>query len=360
MNIPQFFSSQETPIEAALDYARKGIPVFPAHVRKCEKQERGIVYPLLVQGIARATTNISEICQYWTGFPQALIGTPTGSITGLLVVHVSNATGVQNWEHLSIKEAFDPNETLSIPTAWGRYYFYQYPMLPGKTLGCTSNIIDGIDVIGEGGCVVLPPLAFWTVSKGPTKILKIGGVRFGNSKINVNEVKITDYDDKKPVKPFPNGLLSYLKNFVIDDNTNVQIQKNCKSSRIGSQILYNVCEEIKKINTRNGCERDLSIEYEQYVEELASYVAGNEINENEAIVALNTAVKASEELIFESNLRHTHEGWIKGFQNPKTSLDYYKEIEEKEKKKTKEEEQIAQEIEYDYENAKLPALPMVY
>jgi hypothetical protein len=72
-----------TPLDAALAYAVRGLPVFPCRwCGPCRK------HPLTPNGFFNASTNPTVITAWWRRWPQALIGVPTGCGSGLIVLDV--------------------------------------------------------------------------------------------------------------------------------------------------------------------------------------------------------------------------------------------------------------------------------
>src|SRR5580704_1479039 len=65
-------------LEAALSYAHGGIPVFPGNP--------GNKRPLTEHGFKDATTDPERIRSWWREHPQAMIGVPTGSASGVFVI----------------------------------------------------------------------------------------------------------------------------------------------------------------------------------------------------------------------------------------------------------------------------------
>ena len=78
---------------AALDYASRGLPVFPC-------MPRGKM-PAVARGFRAATTNPATIRRYWTD-PERNIGIPTGMPSGLWVLDID---GVEGEASLSALEA---------------------------------------------------------------------------------------------------------------------------------------------------------------------------------------------------------------------------------------------------------------
>lgn len=82
------------PLDAALDYAARGWPVFPLHGivngsctcgRKCSSPGK---HPLVRRGLHQATTEIAQIEIWWQQWPHANIAVTTGSISGIVVVDI--------------------------------------------------------------------------------------------------------------------------------------------------------------------------------------------------------------------------------------------------------------------------------
>lgn len=174
MNIPQFFSSQSTPVAAALDYASRGVAVFPMQFVPEGDGSKGRKVPLCMFGLNAATTDPEKVREWWTSFPTALIGIPTGMVTGLFVIDIDGETGQKNWEILAAEHGFDPDETLCEVSPGGRHYYYIFPVIPEKTPGCTTgSLAAGIDTKGEGGSIIISPSAYSVqVQGGTSKVVK--------------------------------------------------------------------------------------------------------------------------------------------------------------------------------------------
>src|SRR5689334_5614339 len=65
-------------LEAAFDYARRGIPVFPTN--PLDKK------PLVRNGFKDATVDETQIRAWWTKWPNAMVAAPTGAVSGIWVV----------------------------------------------------------------------------------------------------------------------------------------------------------------------------------------------------------------------------------------------------------------------------------
>ena len=71
-------ASKQSILDAALDYARRGWPVFP-----CQATNKA---PLTKHGFKDATTDEATIRNWWDQWPDAMIGVPMGSRSGVWAV----------------------------------------------------------------------------------------------------------------------------------------------------------------------------------------------------------------------------------------------------------------------------------
>jgi hypothetical protein len=134
---------------AALAYARAGLPIFPC----CPKSKR----PLCVCGFKDATTQEKQIRTWWTRWPDAMIGLPTGAETGVFVLDVDRDENTDGFAALASLEKQHGNlpETLrSVTPRGGSHYFFRWHNGIKNNAG---KLGLGIDVRGEGGYVILPP-----------------------------------------------------------------------------------------------------------------------------------------------------------------------------------------------------------
>jgi hypothetical protein len=80
-----------TNFAVALAFARAGIPVFP-----CDTHKR----PLTLRGHHDATTDLLIILRWWTRWPAALVGIPTGPSSGVWVLDVDGEVGRRSLNEL--------------------------------------------------------------------------------------------------------------------------------------------------------------------------------------------------------------------------------------------------------------------
>ena len=87
-------------LEQALNYARRGWPVFPVHSAtngtcSCGRPDcrHPAKHPRTSNGFHDATTDEHQIREWWTQALHANIGIPTGRVSGILVIDVNPRNG---------------------------------------------------------------------------------------------------------------------------------------------------------------------------------------------------------------------------------------------------------------------------
>ena len=150
-------SCPPTLLAAALDYARRGWPVFSCHPTGHQpldgrKNAEGL------GGFHLATTDEAQIRECWTRWPGAAIGLRTGEASGLFAVDIDPRNGGDiSLENLEADHGPLPETVESQTGGGGRHLFFRWP---GRPVPCsTGKVARGIDVKGDGGYVILPPSA---------------------------------------------------------------------------------------------------------------------------------------------------------------------------------------------------------
>jgi len=133
-------------ITAALDYALDyGWPVFPCKL--------GDKVPLIRDWPNKATTDPVRIRRWWTRWPDANIGVPTGKGSGILALDDDNPRAL---DALEAEHGKLPATRTHTTGSGGVHYLYRYPV--GMDIrNSASKIAPGIDVRGEGGYIIVPP-----------------------------------------------------------------------------------------------------------------------------------------------------------------------------------------------------------
>jgi Bifunctional DNA primase/polymerase, N-terminal len=139
--------------EAALDYARRGTPIFPCY--PIDKK------PLTPHGFKDATTDEAQIRAWWTRWPNAMIGMPTGTKSGMNAIDLDldPAKGLDGRAALDRLTAYHgplpPTWETVTPRGGEHKIFAHNPNV--EVRNSASKIGPGIDVRGEGGYIILPP-----------------------------------------------------------------------------------------------------------------------------------------------------------------------------------------------------------
>jgi Bifunctional DNA primase/polymerase, N-terminal/AAA domain/Primase C terminal 1 (PriCT-1) len=133
-------------IEAAGRYVGRGLPVFPCNGKT----------PLTEHGFHDASTDPEQVLTWWTHWPAANIGIPTGAISGVGVIDVdAQHGGMKTLTQLEAEHGKLPETVEVLTPGGGRHYWFQ---LNGDPFPSTAGKLGvGIDTRGEGGYVIVPP-----------------------------------------------------------------------------------------------------------------------------------------------------------------------------------------------------------
>ena len=143
-----------TLLDAALEQASKGIPVFP-----CRPDTKA---PYVSGGYKSATTDDAQIRQWWGEHPQAMIGMPTGTASGIFVLDIDvpkkegDVNGEESLRLLEEKYGELPSTRTQRSGGGGRHHFFTMP--EGTDIrNSASALAPGIDIRGTGGHIILAP-----------------------------------------------------------------------------------------------------------------------------------------------------------------------------------------------------------
>jgi hypothetical protein len=153
-------------LDAALAYAKAGIPVLPLHWPKedggcsCKKGANCTSngkHPRTTIGVYDATTDEATIKQWWKKWPKANIGIRTGADSGLVVLDVDPRNGgADSLKELEAEHGPLPY-TWKVDTGGGGWHFYfSYPtdVVNVKSQG---HFADGVEIKSDGAYVVATP-----------------------------------------------------------------------------------------------------------------------------------------------------------------------------------------------------------
>jgi hypothetical protein len=137
-------------LDAALEYATRGWPVFPCGARK---------KPCTDHGFQNATTNEQQIREWWTRWPHALIGVPTGELIGCVVLDIDTKDGVNGFRTLDeIDCLIRPATPTTLTRSGGAHLYFVRPEggLRNTNGERGKGIGPGLDWRGDGGYVIVP------------------------------------------------------------------------------------------------------------------------------------------------------------------------------------------------------------
>ncbi len=150
---------------AALNYASRGIPVFP-----CDPKTKKPIPPRDIDpatklpidgtgGFKKATTDVGTIRKWWSENPRYMVAMPTGPITKVWVLdpdkdEAKGKDGPAELKALEAKHGALPR-TVRAVTARGKHLYFKWNGI--QIRNTEDHPAPGIDVRGDGGYVILPP-----------------------------------------------------------------------------------------------------------------------------------------------------------------------------------------------------------
>lgn len=167
--------------QAALQYARRGWPVFPC--RECDgepyqrrKKDGELEWvkprakaPYITVGFKGATTDEEQINKWWRQHPNAMIGLPLGAVTregdGFFAVDFDPRHDAETGEDFtleSLKAELERlmgcplPESLAVRTPSGGVHLYLVQP-KGEAVRNRGNLPRHVDIRGQGGYVIGPP-----------------------------------------------------------------------------------------------------------------------------------------------------------------------------------------------------------
>lgn len=141
-----------SPVETALQYASKGMFVFPCWP--------GAKTPIPERGLLEATLDTEQIKNWWKDYPNANVAISCGP-SGVVVIDIDpRHQGDLSFEALREELGKETFETKSqITPGGGAHYFFRAPEDEPvqNSDGRTNGLGSGIDVRASGGYVLVPP-----------------------------------------------------------------------------------------------------------------------------------------------------------------------------------------------------------
>ena len=151
--------------QAALDYLDRGWSVIPIH----EKAKRPAVPWKVYQ---KRHAKKKTVHEWFRRSPNYNVGIVTGELSGLVVVDVDpRHDGDKSLHRLEQENGPLPVTLESITGGGGRHLYFAHP---GSEVHNRVGILAGIDLRGDGGCIVAPPSIHpsgkpyrWVKGRGP-------------------------------------------------------------------------------------------------------------------------------------------------------------------------------------------------
>ena len=136
-------------LDAALSYAEQGWPVFP-----CKDQGKT---PRTPRGFHDATTDAAMVRSWWTRWPEANIGIPTGAVSGFVVIDIDTGDDKQgDASYAELTAEHGTPATIEAKTGTGgRHLLFKCPDPPIKNTA--SALAKHIDTRGDGGYIIAAP-----------------------------------------------------------------------------------------------------------------------------------------------------------------------------------------------------------
>ena len=158
-------STSDNPLlNAALDYAARGVPVLPVHCPtsrpghevgcSCGDPGCGSIgkHPITAHGLKDASTNREQIEWWWRRFPHANVGLATGHVFDVL--DIDGPAGERSIARLSADDHPVSRPGPLVRTGRGGWHVYLAPTGLGNP---KPRDLEQVDWRGRGGYVLAPP-----------------------------------------------------------------------------------------------------------------------------------------------------------------------------------------------------------
>ena len=270
-------------LAAALDYAARGLPVFP--LVPAGKA------PAVSHGFRSATTNPATIRRFWTN-PECNVAIPTGARSGFWALDVDGVEGTATLRALEMKHGAIP-ETRTVITARGKHAWFAYP---GSVPATAGRLGAGVDTRGDDGYVVVPP----SIHQTGHRYVFLG-------------------DPWAPIEPAPPWLINAARTKpvkLITERAVAAVRRPCRADAYGQAALR--AEVAALAATPPGYRNDT---LNRAAFNLFQLVAGGELAEAEVLTALHNAC-VTNGLVADDGWQSVHatirSGRGAGLQNPRS------------------------------------------
>ena len=135
-------------LEAAIEYLNRGWSVVPAG----ERTKRPIIR---WQRFQHQLPTVAQLEGWYERWPNANLAVVTGEISGVVVVDVDpKHGGTESLAALEARHGALPDTIESITGGGGRHIYFTHP---GREVRNRAGLAPGIDLRGDGGCIIVPP-----------------------------------------------------------------------------------------------------------------------------------------------------------------------------------------------------------
>jgi hypothetical protein len=181
------FEAVDMPLSAEPDMARAACwyvkrfswPIFPVHhfnktpsglrcscgkdrdelpiAERCKSPGK---HPMTWSGFKDASADLETVKAWWSEYPRANIGTPTGvSGCGLDVIDIDGPEGMETWLawRSASPESIPPLAALAFTPGNRKRKAGRHWLTPAVGTTNTTRALPGIDLRGDGGYILLPP-----------------------------------------------------------------------------------------------------------------------------------------------------------------------------------------------------------
>jgi len=136
-------------------------------------------HPRTLHGFKDSSNVAEQIKEWWEEWPDANIGVPTGSASGLLVIDIDPRNGGdESWEALLAMYGRPPETAEQLSGGGGRHIFFRDP-----GVAVPKELAQGIDVKSSGGYIIVAPsihlsgrLYAWDGIAGKDALLEVAPV----------------------------------------------------------------------------------------------------------------------------------------------------------------------------------------
>lgn len=168
MSMAEFDDAPSPMLSFALDYVRRGWPVFPCNplnkhpFLKCDVDAAGAEIQG-TGGLKKASLDPAQVKDWWQKWPNAMIGVPMGQSSGVWAIDPdapkkdAQPDGRKHWAELKLKHGnHAPTHAHNTPNQ-GQHILFKWR--PDKAVGNREGALKrtGINVRGEGGYLIVPP-----------------------------------------------------------------------------------------------------------------------------------------------------------------------------------------------------------